>query len=121
MRRPLKRWYRLKPMRARKPGSALADEEAIETVVKWKIGGCLLPAVPWPMRRPLKLSQAMPMGPTSTGSALADEEAIETRRRLPPMDDYAPPAVPWPMRRPLKRRRPAYWSARQPCRQCLGR
>ena len=81
-------------------GSALADEEAIETV---QLGG----------RPPLV---------RRTGSALADEEAIETslcgiRQSVATFW----PAVPWPMRRPLK---PNCFTAIGPeisGRQCLGR
>ena len=60
-------------------GSALADEEAIETHMQCGRGPPSTPAVPWPMRRPLKRSQGFTsLSNFATGSALADEEAIET-------------------------------------------
>ena len=64
-------------------GSALADEEAIETS----------------SQSPLHTDKRF------AGSALADEEAIETG--VAPAkrgEQNGQPAVPWPMRRPLKPR-----------------
>ena len=98
---------KLKPTRIKHlltAGSALADEEAIET--KTEIHATLdrvaRPAVPWPMRRPLKLVLVpITVRAQLAGSALADEEAIETceQTAIPLLPI---PAVPWPMRRPLK-------------------
>ena len=80
MRRPLKLGNRSVSAQNRMTGSALADEEAIETFVPPKLVG----------------------GVTAAGSALADEEAIETQGVLASVANLPRPAVPWPMRRPLK-------------------
>ena len=128
MRRPLKHIPNYFPCSRSSSGSALADEEAIETFFR------LEQADNHPTGSALADEEAietirvrlMPISGPQAGSALADEEAIETHclfvastlRRpagsaladeeaietsYPLGRDQSPvPAVPWPMRRPLK-------------------
>ena len=84
MRRPLKPLESFTRSTESLPGSALADEEAIETHLKiFGVPDLMGPAVPWPMRRPLKPPSSYFLVKSVPGSALADEEAIETQAWLP--------------------------------------
>ena len=115
MRRPLKLRWMAMTRSLPAAGSALADEEAIET----RVGGGdfqgLLPAVPWPMRRPLKLclralrrsGLALPAVPWPM------RRPLKHSPRATPITGMSLPAVPWPMRRPLKLISPR--RSRRPC------